>query len=164
MRGNKPTPIAQRLAARIVVDPATGCHNWTGYKLPTGYGQICIGKKGKNARTHRVAYELARGHIPDGLVLDHLCRNPACCNPDHLEAVTMRENTLRGVGPAALAARATHCPQGHPYDETNTYVAPNTKARHCRTCASNRTSTYWERRKDQTNAKRRAKYAAQRSS
>ena len=76
----------------------------------------------KMIQAHRVAYELVKGKIPAGLELDHLCRNRICCNPAHLEAVTGRENSLRGVSPWAKNACATHCPRGHPYDAENTYV------------------------------------------
>lgn len=60
--------------------------------------------------------------IPDGLVLDHLCRNRACINPNHLEPVSTRVSILRGEGVMARHARKTHCPHGHPYDEPNTWV------------------------------------------
>lgn len=83
---------------------------------------------------HRYAYEHFIGPIPEGLQVDHLCRVRNCVNPDHLEAVTCRENVLRGDGVAAANARATHCPQGHAYDEANTYTWTN-GGRHCRACA-----------------------------
>ena len=62
---------------------------------------------------HRVAYEKAYGPIPEGLVIDHLCRNGLCVNPEHLEAVTRKENILRGEGACAQNARKTHCKRGH---------------------------------------------------
>lgn len=120
----------ERLRKRVVVDLATGCHNVRPNKH--GYGKVRVGG-GKIARAHRVAYECAKGPIPDGLVIDHLCRNKACCNPDHLEAVTQRENTLRGMGPSANAAKLTHCKRGHPFDSANTSI--NTRGhRVCRAC------------------------------
>ena len=64
---------------------------------------------------HRFSYERAKGVIPEGLELDHLCRNPACVNPDHLEAVSGHENVRRSDGPSAINARKSHCPNGHPY-------------------------------------------------
>jgi hypothetical protein len=73
------------------------------------------------------------GPVPDGLELDHLCRNPGCVNPDHLEPVTHKENMLRGFNPSATNARKTHCHKGHFFDAENTYIA-TTGARRCRTC------------------------------
>lgn len=84
------------------------CIEWTGPRIPGGYGMT----GGRPA--HRVAYEAARGPIPDGLVLDHLCRNRGCVNPSHLEPVTHRTNILRGVSPSARNARRTLCDEGHP--------------------------------------------------
>jgi len=109
-----------------------GCWDWTGSHNPKGYGSFNVNKGHRPA--HRLAYEIMRGPIPEGLTLDHLCRNRGCVNPAHLEPVTNRENVLRGIGPTAKAARATHCPSGHPYDEANTYVSPSTGWRRCRTC------------------------------
>lgn len=82
---------------------------------------------------HRVAWETLRGPIPDGMQLDHLCRQRACWNPDHLEPVSPRENVLRGVGITAMNAKKTHCPQGHPYDDANTGIT-STGKRRCRAC------------------------------
>jgi len=95
-----------------------GCWEWDGRKNIGGYGMVHW--KGKRPVVHRVAYELLVGPIPDGLTLDHLCRNPGCCNPAHLEPVTMRENILRGTQIAAQNAAKTHCKRGHPFDEANT--------------------------------------------
>lgn len=115
------------------VDKSGECWLWTAHKANGGYGTFYFDKKLRSV--HRLSYEWARGPIPDGLTIDHLCRNPSCVNPDHLEPVTMRENTLRSEGPTAINARKTHCPNGHAYDESNTYRCeslPNW--RYCRAC------------------------------
>lgn len=114
-----------------------GCIEWTGGLNGAGYGQFYRGKRfrGDTGKTyaHRWAYEYFIGPIPDGLHLDHLCRNRRCVNPTHLEPVTVRENLLRGVGPSAMHARKTHCPAGHPYAGKNLYTNPK-GARYCREC------------------------------
>ncbi len=117
---------------------ASGCWEWTGSMDGHGYGQMWSGKRNKNghpcpAHASRVAYELFKGAIPDGLCLDHLCRNRGCVNPDHLEAVTMKINLLRGETLQAKNIVKTHCPKGHPYDEMNTYIRKSGK-RCCRAC------------------------------
>jgi hypothetical protein len=81
---------------------------------------------------HRFSYEFFVGPIPAGLTIDHLCRNRACFNPVHLEAVTQRENTLRGEGPTAKLARLTHCPKGHPFSKDNTHIYKNRRV--CKAC------------------------------
>ena len=97
-----------------------------------GYGVMRYAN-GKQTTAHRWSHEQHIGPIPEGLVVDHLCSQRACVNPDHLEAVTQRENVMRGSGLAAANARKTECPQGHAYDEENTYIKPDGK-RVCRTC------------------------------
>jgi hypothetical protein len=101
----------------------TPCWIWTAHR-PTGVGYISIRREGRFVLAHRVAYEQYKGAIPDGLVLDHLCRVPACVNPDHLEAVTQRENALRGVGITAQLARQTHCKRGHSLSGENLHINP----------------------------------------
>lgn len=110
------------------------CWPWKNVPRSDGYGTY-----GTNpARAaHRVAYELAKGPIPDGLVIDHLCRNRICVNPDHLEPVTQRTNVLRSPLTMPYVNRAkTHCPEGHPYSPENTYLRRRGGGvkRECRTC------------------------------
>lgn len=83
-----------RFLAKMSVDEASGCWVWTAARTSKGYGQFRIGPR--PVRAHRYAYTLLVGPIPDGLQLDHLCRNRLCVNPGHLEPVTNWENTLRG--------------------------------------------------------------------
>lgn len=121
-----------------------GCWIWTGSKLKTGYGTLGINKM--NVLAHRLSYELNVGPIPEGMTIDHKCRNRSCVNPDHLEPVTMYENVMRGNSPSSINARRTHCKNGHPFDDSNTYLRPGKipgeKKRLCRTC-----NLEWRRRR-----------------
>ena len=107
------------------------CWEWTASTNGIGYGQIRL--RGRNVYAHRLSYELFVGEIPSGLDLDHLCRNPGCVRPNHLEPVTHQENLLRGDTIVARSAAVTHCPKGHAYDEANTYIGKK-GWRKCRTC------------------------------
>lgn len=108
------------------------CWLWKAYIMNTGYGQFYA--NGNLCLAHRFSYEWHVGPIPDGFQIDHLCRNPQCVNPSHLEPVTPAENTRRGN--AGLHWRIkTHCPRNHPYDKTNTYITPSSGGRSCRKCA-----------------------------
>lgn len=120
-------PLEGRFWAKV--DRTSDCWLWTG-SLHLGYGVIAA--EGRANMAHRVSYELIVGPIPDGLTLDHLCRNRACVNPAHLEPVTNVENVMRGLSVGALNARKTHCPKGHPYTAENTMLSRNRRC--CRTC------------------------------
>jgi len=111
---------------------ADGCWNWCGAIGTGGYGQLKW--EGKRWQAHRVVWALSGRTLLDGLVLDHLCRNRRCCNPDHLRQVTDAENILAegSESTAALNAAKTFCPSGHPYDDTNVYTYRG--SRQCRTC------------------------------
>lgn len=126
---------AERFWAKVDVGHPLGCWNWIAQTDSGGYGRFSTDIDGRwyPVTAHRHAYELLIGPIPEGLQLDHLCRNTSCVNPDHLEPVTARENTRRGYGPAGTQARKTHCKRGHLLAGGNVHIRPD-GARRCREC------------------------------
>lgn len=134
------------------VNKTDTCWLWTAAKTGGGYGIFYTDRR--RFMAHRWAYEHLIGSIPDGLHIDHLCRTPACVNPAHLEPVTPRENSHRGDTVLARNIAKTHCPQGHAYDEANTYNVPAYRhspngSRQCRACDRQRKrNTSWKRRKN----------------
>lgn len=124
----------------LVVD---SCWEWIGARTGRqGYAVFWAG--GKIVIGHRYAYELRKGPIPEGLTLDHLCRNRGCVNPDHLEPVTIRENLLRGFSPVAINHTKTHCKHGHRLDvHARDDMQPNGHVhRRCRACVNRNTKAY----------------------
>lgn len=120
--------VEARFWAKVDKNGPGGCWLWTASLIPrTGYGAFTPRSR-TGISAHRWAYINTVGAIPEGLVLDHLCRVRRCVNPDHLEPVTPLENTRRGVG----NGKETHCPHGHPYSGPNLYV--HAGHRSCRAC------------------------------
>lgn len=128
------TPLADRIRDSSSVTES-GCWQWQRYTYGNGYAAISVA--GKQRLAHRVSYEVSVGPIPEGMVIDHLCRNKRCVNPAHLEVVTSRENTRR--------AMRTHCINGHEFDEENTWMHEG--KRYCRACRRKRAREYQERRR-----------------
>lgn len=124
------------LADRVwaMVQKTGGCWWWLGAKNALGYGQVQRGRRADGKMpAHHATYELMVGPVPVGLELDHLCRQPSCVRPDHLEPVTPAENKRRARSLSNLNAVKTACNQGHPFDESNTYVRKEGR-RMCRAC------------------------------
>ena len=123
-------PLIERFWAKVEITPS--CWVWRGTRNKLGYGYL--NSSGKRTPAHRVAYNLLVGPIPEGLELDHLCRNPFCVNPEHLDVVSHLENVRRGMGFSGINFRKTHCSKGHPFDATNTYVWKRNGQRRCLAC------------------------------
>lgn len=152
----KPTPPmtdeqAERFWSRIEVNQPSGCWEWTAGTFTGGYGQFRIGDRTWQA--HRIAYSTLIHPIPEGMVTDHLCRNPRCCNPDHLQIVTNTENTNRNYSPPSQNRRKTHCHKGHPFTPDNLQHSSRGN-RNCRTCRNERNLRY----KATARAKKRADF------
>jgi hypothetical protein len=141
---HRPTVLERFIANISIQDTPTACWIWTGSKTPLGYGKLSVNRR--NTYAHRLAWEYLRGPIPDGLVIDHLCRNPSCVNPAHLEPVTQQVNTQRKVMPVKPdAPPKTHCIHGHNLSGSNLYIAPS-GVQSCRECRSRNRLNYKKRK------------------
>lgn len=134
----KPADLEARWWLRVE-KRADGCWQWVGAQWKLGYGKFTEPGTQRRVGAHRWGYERFVGPIPDGLELDHLCRNPSCVNPSHLEPVTHLENVRRGISGEVNGGRQrskTHCPRGHEYTAANTYYRRDGNARNCRACGA----------------------------
>ena len=137
--------VAERLWTKFARDP-NGCWQWTATIHAGGYARFYM--DGKFHHAHRVAYELLVGPVPEGLVLDHLCRNRSCVNPSHLEPVTFQEKVLRGEGPTAMNARKDECVRGHDLTDPDNLYECNRNERRCRACTRERNAESKRKRRD----------------
>jgi hypothetical protein len=140
-----PTDLVPNFWQYVEKNGADGCWVWTGALHNFGYGITSI--KAKAVLAHRISYQTLVGPIPDGLHLDHLCRNPPCVNPSHLEPVTCKENLHRGPTTMAAINRAkTHCVRNHEFTPANTWVDKR-GSRYCRACMAIRQAEGRRRKK-----------------
>jgi HNH endonuclease len=147
----------EELLDGLEIDFETDCWNWIrtpNWKRERGYRMVCY--KGKEWRAHRLIYSLLVGEISKYLDLHHICRNKACCNPDHLEAITKKDHPFEDVSLFVKNLLKTHCPKGHEYTPDNTYITSPNKShpnggRSCRTCqlarANKRYRTYFKKKR-----------------
>lgn len=133
------TSLEEKLITKIRVNSKTLCWEWVATLNWGGYGKM------GNQGAHRVVYEFLIGKIPEGLQLDHLCRNRACVNPMHLEPVTARINRNRG---RFYNAEKTHCKWGHEFNKENTYINPKNQRRTCIHCKRKLLKEWRNRKKE----------------
>lgn len=126
-----------------------GCWEWKGHLDKRGYGRFAD-NTGWIDMAHRWSYKHFVGEIPKGLVIDHLCHNPKCVNPKHLEPITHFENIIkRGISNAAyINSRKTHCKYGHSLSPPNIYISKNkyNGMRVCKICHAKRVKRYLKKR------------------
>ena len=140
----------------------SGCWEWTACLSPQGYGQFWDGNT--YCLAHRFSYEIKNGKIPKGLVIDHLCRNPCCVNPEHLECVTMAENTRRGALHDVIREKhrmQTHCMRGHPLDGDNLSTKRNGH-RGCKKCQKMKAKEWKKEHRESVNEKQRLRRSKER--
>jgi hypothetical protein len=144
--------LEQRVHERIIKHGGEGCWEWQWSTQHHGHAMVARKVSGVrvNVMVHRLMYAWEYGDQP--LPLDHLCGNPPCVNPRHLQPVTPRVNSLRGSGPAAENAQKDHCIQGHPLYGDNLYIQGG--RRRCRECGRQRHRKWYESQERKTNARK----------
>lgn len=136
-----------RFYSKVNISPFAECWEWLGFKNKNGYGKFHSwnGKK-QDQNAHRFSFKHFNGPLLDGMVIDHICRNPGCVNPRHLRQVTPKINAIENNSSAPyFNSKKTHCPRGHEYSQENTAIYGG--ARVCRVCKKNQTRASQQRRK-----------------
>jgi len=137
--------LKERLERRLIWQPS-GCLEWTGYRSKDGYGRIGDGH-GKMPRTHRAAWTVGVGPIPEGQHVLHHCDNPPCCNVAHVFLGTNADNVADKVAKGRqYGKKKPRCLRGHPFDDVNTYIDPGGR-RGCRACRSAAMKLYYQRKR-----------------
>lgn len=141
-------PYGIRISTSVWIDPETECWVWQGFLDEDGYPGKTVSLSGKIQTAHRSSYESFVGEIPNGFHIDHLCRNRACVNPEHLEPVSVQENIKRGK----KGVLNTHCHKGHILSPENTWrhSLKHPKWRKCRECGLQGFKEYYQRNKHKT--------------
>lgn len=158
------TTLDEQILKYVHPEPNTGCWIWGGPVINSGYGQVRY--SGKKALAHRASYESARGTIPNGMVIDHLCRVRLCVNPDHLEVVTQSANVRRGLkGGSVKEDGSFACRKCGSVEFYGTACDASSDgiARECKSCAASRCAAYHERNKHKIRARKRAAWAAKKA-
>jgi hypothetical protein len=129
--------IPDRIRKRIIIDSDTGCWIWTKAMNSKGYGSVRF--MGRVVGAHRLVFELLIGPVPSGMELHHKCENRLCCNPGHLSILSLSEHRRRHTRRYPNGEK-THCINGHPFSESNTWLewANGKPQRHCRICNKER--------------------------
>lgn len=147
--------LLERFSEKYLISTPNECWIWLGAKDSSGYGQISNNHKRVGA--HRIAWEIANSRkLYDDEVIDHLCRNPSCVNPAHLEAVSMKENTARGNHLLVIKEKSknrTHCKRGHLLSEDN--IAFSSSSKSCKMCQKIKAREWKIRNKDLVNERQR---------
>lgn len=133
--------IRTKFVEQVTYSGPDGCWEWQGFRNRLGYGLCSVSRAVGHVYAHRLALHFAGTPVPENLVTDHLCRNPPCVNPAHLEIVTQRTNNRRGNGVAGRNIRKTHCKNGHAFTPENTGIAKShgvVRGRRCKACAHDR--------------------------
>lgn len=143
--------LPKRFRDKFIINKDTDCWEWKAEITHDGYGRYCY--KYRRYMSHRFSYEIMIGPIPEGLQIDHLCRNRSCCNPEHLEAVTCKENLSRGLGcmPGVIVSAnkrkaKIHCKYSHEFTPENTYTYKNKRS--CKICNCRRVKESQLRKKN----------------
>lgn len=133
------------LISKSMQIPFSGCWIWMSDSVKGGYGRSYF--NGKKWLAHRLSYTLFEGEIKEGLTIDHLCKNPSCINPKHLEPVRMKENIMRGTSFSSINAKKTHCKNNHLFNEENTYRHKDGR-RECKICIKARYINNYKNKKN----------------